>query len=162
VLVAPAQQVWMDFWLPRGDALWDDDIVSSARWTGEVWARALGSLGLSDLDVHRGPSVETDWSRLVCFAGLGPGEVTVDGAKIVGIAQRRTREGARFLTVAPLAWVPAGIVELLSLDVEQRAKAVVELASVARGLSKALAGAGSHGGSSVVEVVEREVIDSMP
>ncbi len=32
-----------------------------------------------------------DWSDVVCFAGVGPGEVTAGTAKVVGIAQRRTR-----------------------------------------------------------------------
>ena len=37
----------------------------------------------------------SDWSALVCFAGLGPGEVTLDGQKLVGLSQRRTRDGVR-------------------------------------------------------------------
>jgi len=39
--------------------------------------------------------VTTTWSRLVCFDGLGPGELTRAGAKLVGISQRRTRTAAR-------------------------------------------------------------------
>ena len=39
--------------------------------------------------------VTTPWSDLVCFAGLGPGEVLLDGRKLVGLSQRRTRNGVR-------------------------------------------------------------------
>jgi lipoate-protein ligase A len=48
--------------------------------------------------------VRTEWSELVCFAGLGPGEVTVGGRKVVGISQRRTRDAARFQCVAYETW----------------------------------------------------------
>ena len=49
----------------------------------------------------------------VCFAGLGPGEVTVDGRKVVGISQRRTRAWARFQCAALGRWDPAALAELL-------------------------------------------------
>jgi lipoate-protein ligase A len=38
---------------------------------------------------------DTAWSELVCFAGLGPGELSLDGRKLVGLSQRRTRNGIR-------------------------------------------------------------------
>jgi lipoate-protein ligase A len=37
----------------------------------------------------------TAWCELVCFAGLGPGEVSLAGTKLVGLSQRRTRNGIR-------------------------------------------------------------------
>ena len=40
--------------------------------------------------------VRNTWSELVCFAGIAPGEVLLDGVKLVGLSQRRTRRGARF------------------------------------------------------------------
>jgi lipoate---protein ligase len=39
--------------------------------------------------------IATPWSELVCFAGIGPGEVMLDGRKLVGLSQRRTRDGVR-------------------------------------------------------------------
>jgi lipoate-protein ligase A len=63
---------------------------------GEGWVEALRGVVDGELTVHRGPQVRTAWSELVCFAGLAPGEVLVDGVKLVGISQRRTRRGARF------------------------------------------------------------------
>jgi hypothetical protein len=50
----------------------------------------------------------------VCFAGLAAGEVIVDGAKVVGISQRRTRAGARFQCSVPLRWDAARHAELLA------------------------------------------------
>ena len=81
---------------------------------GEAWGAALGELGVSAA-VHRGPLVRSTWSADVCFAGLGPGEVTVGGRKVVGISQRRTRAAARFQCAALGRWDPAAIVPLLGL-----------------------------------------------
>jgi len=141
VLVAPLAQVWIDVWIPRDDDLWDDDVVRSAWWLGQTWAAALASLGVKEPQVHRGPSISTELSRLVCFAGIGPGEVTVSGSKVVGIAQRRTRRGARFLSMAQLSWDPSHLVELLSpafTEARQRSLACAELAPSAKGLRDVL------------------------
>jgi lipoate---protein ligase len=115
VLVGPGAQVWLDVWLPRHDTLWDDDVIASSWWLGETWASALESLGSSSLAVHRGRAVASDWSATLCFAGVGPGEVTTGlAAKVVGIAQRRTRHGARWHSMAVLSWQPVALVELLA------------------------------------------------
>jgi len=127
VLVEPATTVWIDVDLPVGDPLWTDDVGRSFTWLGRAWADALGSLGL-DAEVNPGGMCTTPWSRLVCFAGLGPGEVTVGGAKAVGLAQRRTRDGARFQTAVHLAWDPAPILGLLALEPAERARAEADLA----------------------------------
>ena len=116
VLVAPVAQVWVDVFLPRHDPLWQDDVGRAAWWLGDTWARALFSLGATTAQVHRGAMVQTLLSSRVCFAGLGAGEVTVDGAKAVGISQRRTRQGALFQCAVPLAWDTLTYAELLGLD----------------------------------------------
>ena len=116
VLVEPGAVVWVDVTVPRRDPLWDDDVGRAFWWLGDVWAAALGSLGVTGAEVHRGPLVRTPLSEVVCFAGLGPGEVTVDGRKAVGIAQRRTRAGALFQCAVPLAWDGARLAGLLGLD----------------------------------------------
>ena len=120
VLVGPAAQVWLDVWLPREDPLWDDDVIRSSWWLGETWARALGTLGARPLQVHRGRATTTDWSDVVCFAGIGPGELTTGAKKVVGVAQRRTRQGARLHSMALLSWEPAPLLALLALDTERR------------------------------------------
>jgi hypothetical protein len=70
------------------------------------------------------------WGQLVCFAGLGPGEVTagLGGAKVVGISQRRTRAGARFQCAVPLAWDPGRLAALLALGDRDRHQLVADLA----------------------------------
>ena len=73
VLVGPDEVVWVDVFLPAGDPLWSHDVGQAFYWLGDAWAAALG-VG----SVHRGGLVTTPLSRVVCFAGVGPGEV-VDG-----------------------------------------------------------------------------------
>jgi lipoate---protein ligase len=127
VLVEPGGVVWVDVVIPPGDPLWDDDVARAAHWVGGVWADALRSVGVGEPEVYRGPLVTTPWSSLVCFAGVGAGEVLVLGAKVVGLAQRRTRAGARFQTAAMLRWEPDRLVALLALDPRERTAAEAEV-----------------------------------
>lgn len=124
VWLAPGQVTWVDVLLPSGDRLWDDDVVRATSWLGAAWAAALGSLGVDGAEVHHGGLIGTPWSSQVCFAGLGPGEVTVGGRKVVGISQRRTRAGARFQCAVLHRWDPSRLVDLLGLDVDLRPVAV--------------------------------------
>jgi hypothetical protein len=101
VLVVPGELLWVDIVVPRSDPWWDDDVGRAAHPVGRAWATALRRLGL-EAHVHRGPMVVTPWSRSLCFAGLGPGEVRVGGRKVLGIAQRRSRHGACFQCAVPL------------------------------------------------------------
>ncbi len=54
------------------------------------------------------------WAELVCFAGIGPGEVLLGGRKLVGISQRRTRNGSRFQCMVHTRWSPDVLVDLLA------------------------------------------------
>jgi len=95
VLLRPGDLEWIDLVLPAGVA--PDDVRGSMVWAGEVWRDALVGVGAppGGLTVHGGGMVTTPWSDLVCFAGLGPGELLFDGRKLVGLSQRRTRHGVR-------------------------------------------------------------------
>jgi lipoate---protein ligase len=104
VLLQPAGTVWVDVEVPRDDPLWDEDVGRASWWLGEAWARALAATGVDRPVVHKGGLVRAPGSDLVCFAGLGPGEVTAGGAKALGISQRRTRAGARFQCAVPRTW----------------------------------------------------------
>ncbi len=99
ILLVPGQHVWIDFWLPVGDALWLDDVVVAAGWLGELFVSALDDAAIGDLSVHRGPATNDALSRKVCFLGRGPGEVFCSEKKIVGLSQRRTRDWIRFQTI---------------------------------------------------------------
>lgn len=130
MLVEPGGLVWVDVFVPSGDPLWDDDVGRAFLWLGGAWAEALADAGVHGARVHEGPLVSTPWASLVCFAGLGPGEVTVGGAKVVGLCQRRARAGALFQCAALLQWHPQRLLRRLAVGDE----GVEELAGVARPL----------------------------
>lgn len=114
VWVAPGDPVWLDVWIPRGDRWWTDDVQAAFGPVGAAWRRALEAAGVADLSVHDGSVVCPTGSRAVCFAGLGPGEVVHTGRKVVGISQRRTRDGARFQCAVYRRWDPAPLHGLLA------------------------------------------------
>ena len=78
--LAPGAQLWVDVWVPSGDPLWHDDVAAAAVPIGEAWRSALLALGLGRaLIVHDGGVIDRPWSELVCFSGIGPGEVQREG-----------------------------------------------------------------------------------
>jgi lipoate---protein ligase len=91
------------------------DVGASMRWLGEHVAAALRSFGVAAVKVHDGPMTGGRWSPLVCFAGVGPGEVLLGRRKLVGISQRRTRRGARFQCMVHVRWSPDVLVGLLAV-----------------------------------------------
>lgn len=103
VLVGPAEQVWLDVFVPADDPLFEPDVSRAAWWLGDVWVAALDAAGRPGACVHRGSMVPGPYGRAACFAGLGPGEVTLEGRKLVGISQRRDRHGAWLFTMALLS-----------------------------------------------------------
>lgn len=133
VLVEPGALIWTDLFVPASDPLWRADVGEAAWWLGEVWAEALVAVGVGPTAVWRGPLQRPAWSSLVCFAGLGSGEVTVGGRKMVGISQRRARTGALFQSACLLEWQPERLVPLLALDDDRRSRCLAETAAGAVG-----------------------------
>ncbi len=130
VLVEPDALLWVDVVVPAGDPLWDDDVGRASAWLTRCWADALAELGVS-ANQHEGPMARSPLSDLVCFAGRAPGElVGPGGAKLVGVAQRRTRVAARFQCAALGRWQPADLAPLLRLSSD----AVEELSPAAAGV----------------------------
>jgi lipoate---protein ligase len=115
VLLLPKEFVWLDLVIPAGDPLWDDDIGRSMWWVGELWREGLGDFE-PRAAVHRGALQRSHWSTDVCFAGVGPGEVMVGTAKLVGVSQRRTRHYARFQSMVHLQWRPDVVASLVAAD----------------------------------------------
>lgn len=117
VLLVPGQHVWIDVFVPAGHVLWDDDVSRSSHWAGRAWCDVLSPVVRDDsgpLTVHEGRLVPSSWSRVVCFAGIGPGEVVDSrGRKMVGISQRRTREWARLQCIVSLVWDASMLRDLL-------------------------------------------------
>ncbi len=135
VLVVPSDILWVDVLVPAGDELWDDDIGRSFGWLGETWQAALADVGAATT-VHAGALVRTRWSDLVCFAGLGPGELLNEaGEKVIGLSQRRTRDAARFQCAVLGRWDAATLLDLLALSPDQRALALDDLQTVAAGIA---------------------------
>ncbi len=112
VLLEPDGSVWIDVFIPRGDPYWQDDLSHSFTWLGQAWAASLADLAMGAGMVHEGGLACGQYGRQVCFAGLGPGEVTIGGVKVVGLSQRRTRAGARFQCVVYRAYDPAPLAAL--------------------------------------------------
>jgi lipoate-protein ligase A len=133
VLVEPGVAVWVDVTIPAGDPWWDNDVGRAFHWLGAVWTEVLIAGGVL-ARWHDGAMQRTPWSPWVCFAGLGPGEVTVGGRKVVGLSQRRTREGALFQCCAALRWEPERLLDLLALSDAERARAASDIAPLATGI----------------------------
>lgn len=146
VFLEPGGALWIDVLLPASDHRWDRDVGRSFAWLGRAWAEVVVQLGVPGATVHDGPLQHRPWSDLVCFAGLGPGEVTVDGRKVVGISQRRTRSAARFQCALLRHWDPDPLLSVLALASDERARASADLRSAGRGV-------GTVGGDHVVALL---------
>ena len=104
VFVHPSDSVWIDVTISRDDPLWNDDVVQSMLWLGECFVDALSPW--VQARVYRDAFLAGDDGRSVCFASSSPGEVFVGSNKLVGISQRRSRDGARFQCVLYRHWRP--------------------------------------------------------
>lgn len=135
VLVTAGEPAWIDAWVPAGDALALPDVARAFDWLGDTWVEALGRVGVDGLAAHRGGYLTcTRWSSLVCFGGVGSGEVvTDDGRKVVGLAQRRNRDGAWFHSACVLRWDPRPLVDLLALARSEKEAAVSGLGAAVIG-----------------------------
>ena len=118
VWLAPGEVVWVDVILPAGAPGWSDDVHRPMVWLGERLRRAFEAVVVEGAAVHDGAMVTTERSRLVCFDGLGPGELTRGGAKLVGISQRRTRSAARLQCCWYVRHDHASLTRLLADDVD--------------------------------------------
>jgi len=111
VLVSESDVVWVDVVIDDTHPHWDTDVSRSFEWLGRACQRALAELG-TNTTMHTGRLHKTTWSPLICFAGLGPGELTIEtgttktgtSQKVLGISQRRTRDRARFQIAILKRW----------------------------------------------------------
>ena len=119
VFVHPTDSVWVDITISRNDPLWKDDVVQSMLWLGDLFVAALSSW--VQAQVYRDSFSTGVDGRVVCFASSSPGEVFVGTNKLVGISQRRSRDGARFQCVLYRQWQPTEWSHILaSPDVRSR------------------------------------------
>jgi lipoate-protein ligase A len=156
VLVGPSDPIWVDLWIPSADTLFDSDVRRSAYWVGRSWAAALADLGASSLEVHQGPIVRAPWSDVVCFAGVGPGEVLAAGRKVVGVAQWRCRQGSLFHSAAYRRWDPASLAELVGVRAAHGEAMTSQLRRAAIGVEELL------GRSVSAEALQRALVRRLP
>jgi len=139
VYVAPDESVWMDITISREDPLWQDDVSASMLWLGDAFVQALQPW--VHAETFRGTFHNGDVGRAVCFASAAPGEVFVGDNKLVGVSQRRNREGARFQCVLYRQWNPLIWSSLLtSVDVQEHVcnMQVATIAAPARDIADAV------------------------
>jgi len=131
VMLRPAEVTWIDVVVPRGAPGWADDVHAPMAWLGDHLADTFRRLlpGRT-ITVHGSPMVSTDFSALVCFDGFGAGEVLLDGRKLVGISQRRTRHAARLQCCWYSAYDPAHLVDLLAVPVRPAVDRLLPVATV--------------------------------
>ena len=115
---------WIDIVLPAGDPLVEADVHRAFYWLGDAFGESLVATTAADVadaadasapqvGVHHGSLARAPLNKLICFAGLGAGEVTLGGRKVIGISQRRTRRYTLFQCGVLRAWDPRPLVELL-------------------------------------------------
>src|SRR4029077_11495574 len=100
VLLRPGD-CWVELWLPAASHPAAGDLRSTAYEVGGWWQVVLEGVGVATA-LHHGAVRDADQGAVACFAGLGPGELTVRGDKLVGLSQWRSRHGALVSTVACL------------------------------------------------------------
>lgn len=146
VFLQPGEAVWIDVIVPADDPLWDDDVARAFLWLGQVWATTLADLGIEGAVANETAVCHSILGRLICFAGLGFGEISNAGGKVVGLAQRRTRDEAWFQCAVMRRW-----------DVEPYAALLAPgLAAAADDPQHALADVRVH----IVDAAPAEVVDA--
>ena len=141
VLLIPGAVEWIDVIVPRDSAGWADDVHAPMRWLGRHLASVLTAdlaIDPARVDVHDGPMVTTPWSTTICFDGVGAGEVLLDGDKLVGISQRRTRDAARLQCCWYTGTDPALLVSLLVADQRPTVEALRPVATLPGALASAI------------------------
>jgi lipoate-protein ligase A len=133
VLVSRADLLWIDVVVARDDPLWDPDVARAFDWLGRAWQRTLATCGI-DGELYGGRHDPGRWGSLVCFAGRGPGEVFVEGRKVVGLSQRRTKHCARFQSGLLRRWDPEKLAGLLAVADPERKALVADLGDCAQGI----------------------------
>jgi lipoate---protein ligase len=113
----------LDILLPASHPLLDGDLSTVFMRVGKIWARALRGLGVPNVTIWDQPptarrrgSEREQLLAAICYATLGRGEVLADGRKLVGLAQRRRRQGALVQCGLLRRWQPAWLLQALDAD----------------------------------------------
>lgn len=116
VLVDP-DLLSVDVVVRTGHPWLEGQLTDVFRPIGEAWAAVLRAVGVAGVVVHDAASTarrqDGDLAAEVCFAARSYGEVLVGGRKLVGLAQRRRREGALVACGVLRRWKPEPILAVL-------------------------------------------------
>ena len=118
VYLSPANQLWIDISIPKKDRLYNHDLCRSFLPIGSLFLEVLSRVCSLDFEMHSGPLVGGELGRAICFAGIGPGEITIEGAKVVGVSQRRTQMGAVFQCTIYIRYPRREMEEIMSGTVD--------------------------------------------
>lgn len=139
MLLVPGEVTWIDVIVPAGTSGWSDDVHGPMVWLGgHLMSAIAAATGIDDLSVHDGAMASTAWSKLVCFDGVGAGEVLVGGRKLVGLSQRRTRHAARLQCCWYSSYDASRLVELLALPMRPEVGDLASIATVPASASDAI------------------------
>lgn len=97
VLVDPHRSLWIDIEIGADDSRYVAEPLGMMAQVGRWWLAALVSLDCAFPGIWQfvGQTGSDSDGELVCFAGRSHGELMVEQSKLVGLSQRRTRDGAR-------------------------------------------------------------------
>lgn len=145
VLLIPGEFTWIDVIVPRDGPGWSDDVHGPMLWLGRHLAALLTERLTAHrvpgaLEVHPGPYRPGRWSSSICFDGLGAGEVSLDGAKLVGISQRRTRAWARLQCTWYSTYEPACLPALLVPSSRPPIGELAPVATIGAAVTESVAG----------------------
>ncbi len=125
VVVDPSESLWVDVVVPQWSPLHVDDVGRAFEWLGRLWYEIIDELCGERLRVPSDDRLRmemampergrTTTSRpFFCFDQVGHGEILVDGRKVVGISQRRTRNWTRLQSLIITRWDADRIDRLLA------------------------------------------------
>jgi lipoate-protein ligase A len=112
VLLMPGEHLWIDVSWPTRTSD-QRGIESSFRWAGGLFRSALASQGV-EASMSEGSGRSDVHARRMCFAGFGHGELSVDGAKVVGLSQRRRRHQITIQALCMVEWHHRDLMTLLA------------------------------------------------
>lgn len=115
VWIDPGTDCWIDVIVPCTSRHWDDDVGRAFHWLGSHWADVLAAEGFQPTLQLSSAGGTDPAGRIWCFAGTGHGELTLDGHKIMGLSQRRTKKWIRLQSLLLGVWPGAELDNLVDL-----------------------------------------------
>lgn len=115
VYICPNDVSWTDFWIPKTASIYRSDPSELFLNIGAFYQKIFASLGLETAIVKKFSGSEES-SRYACWAGRGYGELTVADAKLLGLAQRRNRRGARIQAMVCFGTSAAKVLDYIDTE----------------------------------------------